>query len=429
MKVCVFGLWHLGSVTSACLAEAGFKTVGLDGDSALIADLSQGIPPLFEPGLEDLTKAGIHAELLSFTTDAATALEGADILWVTHDTPVDEDDRADIEFVKNQVRSTFTHLHDGMVVLISAQLPAGSVAELERDFAIVADGRNVTFACSPENLRLGKAITVFKNPERVIIGLRNQAGRQCLEELFTPFSSNIIWIGTEAAEMTKHALNAFLATCVTFINEIATICEKVGADASEVERALRSEPRVGANAYIRPGAAFAGGTLARDVTFLTELAQTHGLPLDMIGGIIHSNRFHANWTLRRLNDYLDGLQGRKIAVIGLSYKPGTSAIRRSTSIESCRSLLAAGVKVQAFDPQVKSLPEDLADIHLASSLEEALDQAEALLVMTEWPDFKHLKADDLVSRMSNPLVLDPNCFLGSLAKDSRIRFVTIGKPK
>lgn len=428
MKVCVFGLWHLGSVTAACLAEAGFTTIGLEDDPAVAARLATGEPPLFEPGLEDLVRSGLASGKLSFTTDKKAATD-ADLIWVTFDTPVDDEDRADVAFVVDRICELFPYLRDGSVVLVSSQLPVGSVADLERRFANVSNGRRVAFACSPENLRLGKAIQVFKHPERVIVGSRDGAEKGVITELFAPFSDNIIWIGTEAAELTKHAINAFLATSVTFINEIATLGEKVGADAREVERALRSEPRIGKNAYIRPGAAFAGGTLARDVTFLGEIAKSHGLPLKMIGGILESNALHRQWPARKLREILGSFAGRKVALFGLAYKAGTDTTRRSLAVELGRELCGAGAEVTAFDPAIKAVPDMPNTFKVAASMPEALANADALVVMTEWPEFKAIEAKQLIERMSAFNVVDQNGFLSHVSNDPKINYFTIGTQK
>jgi UDPglucose 6-dehydrogenase len=362
---------------------------------------------------------------LTFTSDARVVAD-ADVTWITFDTPVDDEDRADVDYVVGRICSLFPYLRDGSVLLVSAQLPVGTMAELERRF--VAKGRRVAFACSPENLRLGKAIHVFRNPERVIIGLRGEAGKAVLTELFAPFSDNIVWTGIEAAELSKHAINAFLAISVTFINEIAMICEKMGADALQVERALRSEPRIGQNAYIRPGAAFAGGTLARDVRFLSEIAARHGLPLNMIGSVLESNRFHRGWSFRKLQELLGSLDGRKICILGLAYKPGTNATRRSAAIELSDQLSLSGAIIAAYDPEVKTLPHPIPNLTIAESPTEAFSQADAVVLMAEWPEFRDLRADDLVRRMAAPNVLDQSGILGYLAEDKRIRYLTIGRP-
>ena len=259
MKVCVYGLWHLGAVTAACLASRSISTVGLAETPAAAAELNAGKAPLFEPGLDALLAQGLQDGALSFTYDAAGAVSSADLLWVNFDTPVDEDDVADVDYVLDRVRGTFPHLKDGAVVLVSSQVPVGSTALLEHEFAAVATGRKVSFAYSPENLRLGDAIRVFTQSERIVIGVRGDDARKVIEPVLKPFCDTLLWTRVESAEMVKHALNSYLAACVTFTNEIAAICESVSADMSEVEAALRLDPRIGKKAYVRAGSAFAEG--------------------------------------------------------------------------------------------------------------------------------------------------------------------------
>ena len=218
---------------------------------------------------------------------------------------MDEEDRADVDAVLRQTEMLLPHLKDGAVVLVSAQLPVGSVAALEQAFARQAGGRTVSFACSPENLRLGRAIEVFRNPGRIVVGIRDQRARDVLEPLLGKFCDNLIWVSVESAEMVKHGLNSFLAMSVTFANELATVCEQVGADAAEVEKGLRSDPRIGPGAYVRPGPAFAGGTLARDVQFLLGLGKEQSLSLPVIEGVIESNRHHGGWTYRQLEPRIE----------------------------------------------------------------------------------------------------------------------------
>src|ERR1700728_3474374 len=266
MKIIVQGLWHLGSVTAACCAKH-FQVTGLDFDTANVAKLNSGHAPLLEPGLDELISVGIAAKKLLFTTDSKIACENADILWLTYDTPVNENDESDVESVLADLRRALPHLSKGALVLISAQLPVGTCAKLEKEFP------QFYFTCSPENLRLGKAIDSFEKAERVIVGIRDDAKKPLLEKLFAPFTAQIIFMRTESAEMVKHALNSFLALSITFINEVARLCEHTGADAKEVSIGLKSEPRIGPKAYLGPGGPFAGGTLARDVGTLTKLAK------------------------------------------------------------------------------------------------------------------------------------------------------------
>ena len=278
MNVAVLGLWHLGSVTAACLAAAGHSVRGFDPDPGRIAGLAAGRPPIAEPGLAELIAAALQSGALRFTADLAEAVVGADVVWVTFDTPVDDEDRADVSSVIRSVERAFPYLGDGAIILSSSQLPAGTTRGFEETWSSQAAGRSVSFACSPENLRLGKAIETFTKPDRVVVGVREARARNRIAELLAPITDRIEWMSVESAEMTKHAINAFLATSVTFANEIAALCECVGADAKEVERGLRTERRIGALAYVAPGGAFAGGTLARDVAFLRELGTSSDRP-------------------------------------------------------------------------------------------------------------------------------------------------------
>jgi len=428
MKVAVLGLWHLGTVTAACVAGAGVTTVGIDDDPQTIAKLGAGEPPLYEPGLAELVKRGLLSGVLSFATGPAK-LADADIVWVCHDTPVDDDDRADVDAVFTRVEAAFPHLKDGAVVLVSAQLPVGTVARLERSFEARAGGRKVDFACSPENLRLGRALEIFRNPGRIVVGIRHERSRDKLAPLLSRFCQNLIWMSVESAEMVKHSLNAFLALSITFTNELAAIAEQVGANASDVEKALRSDPRIGPSAYVKAGPAFAGGTLARDVQFLSAIAEHEKLQTPLIGNIIASNRAHGQWSINQLRRRLGPLGGKTIAVLGLSYKPGTDAIRRSPSIELLRELVADGARVRVYDPAVRRLPEEFrGGVVIAEDAGDAMAGAAAVVLATEWPEFRELAADDFTHAMEGRLVLDPAAFFPpTVAKDPALSVVSIGR--
>lgn len=429
MKVAVAGLWHLGSVTAACLAAAGHHVTGHDPNPPVVAACAGGKPPVHEPGLEDLFKQQIAAGRLGFAADPREAVSDADIVWITYDTPVDDDDRADVGHVVARTRELFPFLRSGALVLISSQLPVGTTRTLEHAFAAESNGRSAGFAYSPENLRLGSAIAVFSKPDRVVAGVRSDTDKQKVAELFAPITDRIEWMSVESAELTKHALNAFLATSVTFINEIAAIAEEVGADAREVERGLKTEARIGPKAYLSPGGAFAGGTLARDVVFLTELARKHRLPTALIPSVKTSNDAHRTWAARRIERLLGRTADVTVAVWGLTYKPGTDTLRRSSAIEMCRQLAKSGATVRAHDPKVSALPGELKPIiDLVGSASAALDGASALVVATPWPEYRQIAADDVIARMARPLVLDPNRFTAdNLGRDARIEFVSVGQ--
>jgi UDPglucose 6-dehydrogenase len=241
----VLGLWHLGSVTAACLAATGYDVVAVDPDPARVAALATGRPPVSEPGLPELLAR--YAARLRFTSEPLE-LAGVERAWVTFDTPVDDEDDADVDWVLARAQELLDPLPDGALVIVSSQLPVGSVSALRARCALGRGERGLRFACVPENLRLGYALESFRAPDRIVAGVRSEQDRRELAELLAPFSTDVQWMRVESAEMTKHALNGFLAASVAFINEVAAVCESVGADAGEVARGLKSERRIGPRA-------------------------------------------------------------------------------------------------------------------------------------------------------------------------------------
>ena len=431
MNVCVLGLWHLGTVTAACLADAGHDVTGIDFDEKTVVGLRQGIPPLFEPGLEELVRKGITGNRLSFSTDLDDALRGAEVVWVAYDTPVDDDDKADVEFVVERVSRLFPLIEQGTLVLISSQLPAGTTARLETMCRAVCPGKRISFACSPENLRLGKAIAAFRQPDRVVVGVRSEPDRERIVRLLSPFTDRIEWMSVESAEMTKHAVNAFLAASVAFANELASLCEIVGADAKEVERGLKTEFRIGPKAYLSPGGAFAGGTLARDISFLAGIGSGGRLPTPLFSAVKTSNDAHRQWPQRKIQGLLGDLRGKTVSVWGLTYKPGTDTLRRSASVELCRWLAGKGAFVKVNDPAVKILPPDLSSIlTLCPTPEDTLDGSDLVVVSTEWPEYMSIEVGTVAGRMEIPIVVDATRFLvKTLGADPRVKYISVGMPQ
>ena len=429
MKVCVQGLWHLGSVTAACLASIGHDVVGLDFDKDTIQGLELNQPPVSEPGLLELLQSGREGGRLRFFTAPMEALVGVELLWVTYDTPVNDDDDADVDYVIAQVAVVLPHLDVGTTVLVSSQLPVGSIRRLEGIAQSLCPTKSIGFAYSPENLRLGKALDVFLKPDRIVVGVRSSQDKDRINQLLRPITDRIEWMSVESAEMTKHAINAFLATSVVFVNEIASICELVGADAKEVGQGLKSESRIGPKAYLSPGGAFAGGTLARDVEFLKKISAAEGLAIPLLGAIRISNDQHKNWVRRKLNAFFPRLDGVSIAVWGLTYKPGTDTLRRSLAIELCNWLLAQGAVVKVHDPAVKELPASWSNrIQRVAAPLDALAGASALIVATEWPQYKQISREEIVGRSPELVIFDGNRFVSHFMGIANVRYIAVGTP-
>jgi UDPglucose 6-dehydrogenase len=401
MRVCVAGLGHLGTITVACCSVV-HDVIGFDFDAAAPA-------PIVDPGVPELLAQGRPA----FTAEVAAAVDGADVVWIAYDTPVDPERGADVDWVLDRVDRIVDHVSVALVV-VSAQLPVGTIRSLELRYP------SRRFAVIPENLRVGAGAETFTNADRFVVGVRNDLDRDLLEQLLAPFERPIVWMSVESAEMTKHALNVFLATSVAYANEIATLCEAVGADAKEVERGLKTDTRIGHGAYLAPGGPFAGGTLARDVGYLRALGDT-----PLLDGVVASNDLHAEW-LQRAVDRFDA--GARVAVWGLAYKVGAATAANSSAIPLCELLVERGVVVTAHDPVVRSLTGLLADeVTLCASPLDAATDADAVVVTTPWPEYRDIRADDLVAAMRQPNVVDPSrLLLESLGTDSRVAYATVG---
>jgi UDPglucose 6-dehydrogenase len=395
---------------------------GLDFDEAVLTNLRAGRAPLQEPGLDALLASGLASGNLSFSADPSVAAH-ADVLWVCYDTPVDNNDRSDVDWVLSRLDRVLAQLRAGAVVLVSSQLPVGTCAQLTRRHP------SLHFSCSPENLRLGKAIDAFESPARIVIGSSSGIAREVLEQMLAPLNVPLLWMRPESAEMVKHALNSFLALSVAYINEIAILSETVGADAQEVAAGLRSDLRIGQRAYLGPGGPFAGGTLARDIVTLTALGEAQNLPLALIPAIKESNDRHRGWAFRKVRATLAGIAQPIVAVLGLAYTPNTNTLRRSASVELCRQLIAVGTSVQAFDPLIRIADADHCDVPLMPSAFDALGGAHAVVICTEWPEFREYPWAVLLAGMSRPVVVDANRLVEkAVTHIPGVVYLTVGRP-
>ena len=427
--VAVVGLWHLGTTVAACLAAAGVRVVASDPEPATVEALRHARLPVEEPGLAALVREGLDAGMLEFDTDVVGAVRGADVVWVAFDTPVDERDEPNTNWVREEIERLLPALRPGALMLVTSQVPVGFTRALARRAVDVAP-QGVRFAYSPENLQLGRAIESFRRPARTVIGTETGAPDELLARLLAPFQGELRWMSLESAEMSKHALNAFLATSVAFINEVARLCEVHGADAQDVERALKSEPRIGPRAYLAPGAAFAGGTLARDLRSLQRLGAAGSVATPLLSAVLASNDEHGEWLRKKIVEVSGGLTGIAVAVLGLAYKPDTNTLRRSSALDLCRWLAERSARVRAYDPAIAELgAEGHSRVTLAASAGEALAGAEVAVVATPWPEFRRLSGDDVVNAMKTPRVIDQTRFLAdTLGKDPRIAYVAVGTP-
>ncbi len=423
MKVHVQGLWHLGLVTSACLAELGHDVIAFDYDTDLISDLNNLKLPVQEPGLNDLVSSALSNQNLSFSSSLDTSSDPGYVIWIAYDTPVDHNDVANCQFVLDNICRTIDDLDSDCLFIVSSQLPVGSISFLESYVLEQVIPYRVSFACIPENLRLGKALHTFLHPDRIVVGFRNSEDKAILSKLLSPIDTDIIFMSVESAEMVKHSINGFLALSIAYGNEIATLSQKVGASPEEVSLGMMSDHRIGHKAYLKPGSAFAGGTLARDIGFMTNLSSNNDLDSHLIRNVSTSNNSHKLWALNILKDKFGSLCDLNVTIWGLTYKVDTDTLRGSLSVLICNELLASGSNVTVHDPVVSALPIEWQDrvIRLPSHL-DTLDNSDALIVMTPWVIYAETNFN-LLDLHDKFIVIDPcGCLspdnLGSISKYS-----------
>ncbi|MGP0066220.1 MAG: UDP-glucose dehydrogenase family protein [Isosphaeraceae bacterium] len=407
MNVCVIGLWHQGIVGAACLADLGGTVVAADHDASKVALLNGGKAPLFEPGLDELIGKGLAVGRLRFSTEVARSVQGCPYVLIMFDTPVNDRDESDLSGVFSAAAEIAPHLEDGVVLYVTAQVPVGSC---DRIAQIVREGNpslRFGIAYSPENLRLGQAIDRFLHPPLPVIGADDPATLDRLEPLLAPLGVKWVKVGLRTAEMTKHALNAFLATSICFANELGNLCDEVGADGNRIAEVLRLEPRIGPKAMLFPGLGFAGGTLARDMQTLRSLGDRSGLETPLLDGAWDSNQQQNRLVLRKLEKAFGSLSGVQAAVLGLTYKPDTSTLRRSASLEIIADMVRAGMRVSAHDPKAdRAEVAAQTDFRFVEDVYGAVEGADVLVLITAWPEYKALDFARVRRLMSGSLVID-----------------------
>lgn len=410
MRVAIFGTGYVGLVTGTCLAEVGHEVVCADIDGDKIAGLNRGVIPIYEPGLEPMVNANRASGRLRFTTDAAAAVAHGDLVFIAVGTPPDEDGSADLKYVLEVARTIGTHLQRPAVVVDKSTVPVGTADKVRAMIAdtLAARGAKLAFdvVSNPEFLKEGAAVEDCMRPDRIVIGADSADAVEKLRRLYAPFNRNhdrIVTMDVRSAELTKYAANAMLATKISFMNEIANIAERVGADVEMVRQGIGSDPRIGWH-FIYPGAGYGGSCFPKDVQALAHTAQRHDhvpLLLNAVEAVNERQKSHLFQLMVRHYGSAGALRGKAVALWGLAFKPNTDDMREAPSRRLLQQLWDAGVQVRAFDPE--AMPEthrifgQRDDLVLCDSAEEALQGANALVVVTEWkqfrsPDFSRLKA-------------------------------------
>jgi UDPglucose 6-dehydrogenase len=439
MNIAVFGTGYVGLVQGAILADAGHQVVCVDIDEVKLERLRKGDIPIFEPGLEPIVKANHAEQRLEFTSNAAQAIAAAEILFIAVGTPPDEDGSADLKHVLAVAKTIATHMHQYCVIVNKSTVPVGTADKVREVVAQTLRARGVDIAfdvvSNPEFLKEGAAVADCQRPDRIVIGTDSAKAENMLRELYEPFNRNhekIIVMDVRSAELTKYAANCMLATKISFMNEMANLAERVGADIESVRQGIGSDQRIGYH-FIYAGAGYGGSCFPKDVSALVKTAQSMGYEPMLLNAVEARNQAQKQVLFQKLKTYFKGeLRGKTIALWGLAFKPNTDDMREAPSRVLMEALWAEGVKVQAFDPaameEAQHIYGNRPDLLLAGTKEAALNQADALVIMTEWRQFKAPNFEVIKQSLKSPAIFDGrNLFEPARMRERGIDYHGIGR--
>ncbi len=427
------GSGYVGLVSGACFADFGHDVVCIDKDAAKIERLNAGLMPIYEPGLEGLVARNVAAGRLSFTTDLSTALDGVGAIFIAVGTPSRRGDgHADLSFVFAVAEEVGRSLKSPAVIVTKSTVPVGTGDEVERIMAESGTSVKFAVASNPEFLREGAAIEDFKRPDRIVVGADEDWARDVLSEIYRPLFLNrapILFTSRRSAELIKYAANAFLATKITFINEIADLCEKVGGDVQDVARGIGLDNRIGSK-FLHPGPGYGGSCFPKDTLALLKTAEDFDSPLRVIEAVAKTNESRKRAMGRKVIEALgDAPRGKRVALLGLTFKPNTDDMRDAPSIAIAQALADAGVEVVAYDPEgMEAAAAIMPHVKMASSAYEALEGADALAIVTEWDAFRALDLERMKQALKAPVVVDlRNIYQPDEMRSKGFTYASIGR--
>jgi len=433
MNICVVGSGYVGLVTGACLADFGMHVVGVDKDQEKVAALRQGKVPIYEPGLETLVQKNMEEGRLSFTTDLGPAVEQAQVIFIAVGTPPKSDGSADLTFIREVAASIAQHLNGYKVIVTKSTVPIGTGKMIESILAEGAKGRHkFAVVSNPEFLREGSAIDDFMHPDRVVIGSRDEKAVDLLLDVYSPLAAAdvpFVITDVESAELIKYASNGFLAVKIAFINEVAELCEALGANVEVVARGMGLDNRIGPK-FLHAGPGFGGSCFPKDTRAVAQIARDCGLHFRIIEAVLDANERTKHRMVGKIERALGGIAGKRIGVLGLSFKPNTDDIRESPALPIVRGLLDGGAHVCLFDPVAMEGCKPLfPEASFCDNAYDAAEDADALVIATEWNQFRKLELPRLHRLMRRPLVVDlRNLYEPEKMAAENFEYVSVGRP-
>ena len=435
MKICVVGSGYVGLVTGACLADFGNDVTGVDKDHAKVEALRNGRIPIFEPGLASLVLNNMGDERLRFTTHLGPAIEKAQAVFIAVGTPPREDGSADLTFIEQVATSIGQHLNGYKVIVTKSTVPAGTGQKIEAIVRRESGGQHeFAVVSNPEFLREGSAIDDFLHPDRVVIGTRDPRAIEVMRKIYAPLHvADVPFVETdvESAELIKYASNGFLATKISFINEMAALCEAYGADVKVVAKGMGLDTRIGPQ-FLNPGPGYGGSCFPKDTRALSRIASDKGLEFRIIDAVVDANEATKLRMLKKIRSLLGNLEGKTIALLGLSFKPDTDDIRESPALPILSGLLDDGATVRAYDPEAMTpaFREEYPQTICCGDPYECAEGADALVIVTEWNQFRALAWPRLKSLLKTPLVIDlRNLYDPAMVAREGFEYHSVGRPK
>jgi UDPglucose 6-dehydrogenase len=406
MKICVVGTGYVGLVSCACFADLGNDVIGVDVDRAKVENLRKGILPIFEPGVKELVDRHV-GKRLRFTTDLKEGVQNSDFIFIAVGTPPSPTGEADLTYVKEVAAGVGQYLNGPKIVVDKSTVPVGMGDLVTSIIEEHCNGAHrVDVVSNPEFLREGSAVYDFMNPDRILIGAENPLAAEKVSELYKPLDAKIIITDLRSAEMIKYASNAFLATKITFINEIANLCERVNADVSKVAHGMGLDSRISAS-FLNAGAGYGGSCFPKDVMALIQIANKEGYEFKVLKAVVEANDFQKRSMIARIKEVLGPLEGKQIAALGLSFKPNTDDLREAVAVEVIRLLLANGARVRAYDPAAMEHAKALLpEVKFAENAYAAAEGAHCLVIFTEWNEFKEMDLARVKAEMRTPIIVD-----------------------
>ncbi len=403
---------------SAALAQLGHTVRATDFDPEVVRRLQCGSAPIYEPELSERMAQRTQQGRLSFVSSCREAFLGAEFIFITFDTPVDDNDESDLTPIVSAFDAIAKDAPSGVEIVVMSQVPVGTCAQLAERVRARAPRLRFSIVYHPENLRLGEALRTFLEPDFLLVGTEDEAAADRLLGLYAGVPAAVLKTSTRSAEFAKHALNAFLATSISFINELAELAEACGADIRDVARVMRRDRRIGPHAFLSPGPGFSGGTLGRDIQTLRGLGELAGRRTPQLDATLTVNRERLARLVDAVRQACGGLCGMRVGLLGLTYKPGTDTLRRSHALALARRLVQAGAEVRAYDPKMVEARPETFGLALCADAYQAAEAADALLVATPWPEFKNLDWNRLRKVMRQPVLIDAHNFMDDRAARS-----------